>query len=108
MGRFGEQSASTVLPTHARRTKAVADGDTRLGADRGNYRTILRREGGGFVMRSLRRFFTRFRNLSARRRNDERMQEEIEEHLARQTADNIRAGFSAEEARRRAVLKFGA
>jgi hypothetical protein len=33
---------------------------------------------------------------------------EIEEHLALQTAENIRAGLSPFEARRQAVLKFGA
>ena len=36
------------------------------------------------------------------------MRAEIEEHLALQTADNIRAGLSPAEARRQAVLKFGA
>ena len=40
-------------------------------------------------------------------RNDERrLQEEIEEHLALQTQENMRAGFSPSEARRQAVLKF--
>jgi macrolide transport system ATP-binding/permease protein len=33
---------------------------------------------------------------------------EIEEHLAMQTAENVRAGLSPDEARRQAVLKFGA
>src|SRR5262249_12062226 len=33
---------------------------------------------------------------------------EIEEHLAQQTEDNIRAGLPAAEARRQAMLKFGA
>ncbi len=32
----------------------------------------------------------------------------MEEHLAQQTAENLRAGLSAGEARRQAVLKFGA
>jgi predicted permease len=36
------------------------------------------------------------------------LQEEIEEHLALQTADNLRAGLSPVEARRQAMLKFGA
>jgi predicted permease len=36
------------------------------------------------------------------------MEEEIEEHLALQTAENLRAGLSPAEARRRAILKFGA
>ena len=36
------------------------------------------------------------------------MRAEIEEHLALQTAENLRAGLSPVEARRQAVLKFGA
>jgi len=37
-----------------------------------------------------------------------RLQAEIEDHLAQQTADYIRAGMPAAEARRQALLKFGA
>lgn len=59
-------------------------------------------------MRLLRRLFKRLINTLTRRRNDERLKEEIEEHLALQTADNIRAGLPPAEARRQAVLKFGA
>lgn len=59
-------------------------------------------------MKSLQRFFARLSNLAAVRRADQRWREEIEEHLAQQTADNLRAGMSAAEARRQAVLKFGA
>jgi predicted permease len=59
-------------------------------------------------MRSLRRFLTRLANLAATRRHDERLKEEIEEHLALQTAENLRAGFPPAEARRQAMLKFGA
>src|SRR4029077_20972112 len=62
---------------------------------------------GGFVMRSLRRFFTRMFNLPSRRVYDERLREEIEEHIALQTAENLRAGLSPVEARRQAILKFG-
>jgi predicted permease len=40
--------------------------------------------------------------------DEDRLQLEIEEHLALQTAENRRAGLSAIEARRQAVLKFGA
>jgi hypothetical protein len=36
-----------------------------------------------------------------------RLQEEMEEHLALQTADHVRAGLSPSEARRQALLKFG-
>jgi predicted permease len=59
-------------------------------------------------MRFLRRFLTRLRNYSTKRRDDERLREEIEEHIALQTAENVRAGLSSVEARRRAMLKFGA
>src|SRR5882762_3854363 len=58
-------------------------------------------------MKSLRRFLTRLFNLAARRAQDERLREEIEEHIALQTAENLRAGLSAVEARRQAMLKFG-
>ena len=58
-------------------------------------------------MRFLRRFLTRLANFATRRRNDERLKEEIEEHLALQTAENLRAGVSPAEARRQALLKFG-
>src|SRR5688572_10072162 len=43
-----------------------------------------------------------------RRQDEQRLKEEIEEHLALQTAENLRAGLSPAEARRQAVLKFGA
>jgi predicted permease len=59
-------------------------------------------------MKTLRRFFTRLRNLAIGRRSDDRLREEIEEHMALQTNENIRAGLSPLEARRQAVLKFGA
>ena len=59
-------------------------------------------------MRFLRRFFTRLGNLAVKRRHDERLKEEIEEHLALQTAENLRAGLPPVEARRQAMLKFGA
>src|SRR6516165_10460078 len=59
-------------------------------------------------MRTPRRFFARLLNSVTRRRDNERLREEIEEHLALETADNLRAGLSPAEARRQAVLKFGA
>jgi predicted permease len=58
-------------------------------------------------MKSLRRFFTRVINSAARRTQDERLREEIEEHIALQIAENLRAGLSPVEARRQAMLKFG-
>jgi hypothetical protein len=59
-------------------------------------------------VKSLRRFFTRLSNFAAGRRADQRLQEEIAEHLAFQTEENLRAGMSPAEAHRQAVLKLGA
>ena len=59
-------------------------------------------------MRSLRRFLRRMSSWTQTRSDEERLRAEIEDHIARQTADNIRAGLSPVEARRQAVLKFGA
>jgi hypothetical protein len=58
-------------------------------------------------MKSLRRFLTRLSNSTVRRAQEERLREEIEEHLALQTAENLRAGLAPAEARRQALLKFG-
>jgi putative ABC transport system permease protein len=59
-------------------------------------------------MRFLRRFLVRLASLIGARREDQRLQEEIEEHIALQTLENLRAGLPQSEARRQAVLKFGA
>src|ERR1700758_498525 len=58
-------------------------------------------------MKSWRRFFARLLNLGTAHAQDERLREEIEGHIALQTQENIRAGLSPVEARRRAILKFG-
>src|ERR1700674_632383 len=58
-------------------------------------------------MKPMKRLFTRVRNFAAMRRGDERLHEEMQEHLALQTGENIRAGMAPEEARRQARLKFG-
>jgi len=59
-------------------------------------------------MRLLRRFLARLKNFATGRQDDQRLREEMEEHLAQQTAENLRAGMAPAEARRQAVLKFGA
>jgi predicted permease len=59
-------------------------------------------------MKPVKRFLTRLLKSALKRRDDKRLQEEMEEHLALQTADNLRAGLSPSEARRQALLKFGA
>ena len=58
-------------------------------------------------MRTLRRFWKRLSSWATRQQDEERLRAEIEEHLALQTAENVRAGLSPAEARRQAVLKFG-
>jgi predicted permease len=59
-------------------------------------------------MKTLRRFMARLLNFVTRRKAEERMREEIDEHIALQMAENLRAGLSPTEARRAAILKFGA
>jgi predicted permease len=58
-------------------------------------------------MRALRRFLIRLTTTATRRRDDERLREELEDHIALQTEANVRNGLPAAEARRLAVLKVG-
>ena len=58
-------------------------------------------------MRFLRRFVIRFSNFATRQSVDQRLQEEIAEHLAFQTEENLRAGMSPTETRRQAAIKLG-
>ncbi len=58
-------------------------------------------------MRPLRRFLSRLFSWAVAQRDEERLRAEIEEHLALQTAENLRAGLSPAEAQREAALKFG-
>jgi predicted permease len=58
-------------------------------------------------MRHIRRFFKRLSFWATRQKDEARLRAEIEEHLALQTAENLRAGLSQVEARREAMLKFG-
>jgi len=59
-------------------------------------------------MKTLRRFFKRLSWWATARKDEERLRAEVEAHIALQTDENIRAGLSADEARRAALLKFGA
>jgi putative ABC transport system permease protein len=59
-------------------------------------------------MKFLRRFLIRLSNFAAKRSADQRLQEEIAEHLAFQTEENLRAGMSPTEALRQAIIKLGA
>ena len=59
-------------------------------------------------MKFFRRLFIRLSNFATSRRADQRLQEEIAEHLALQIEENLRAGMPPAEARRQAALKLGA
>src|SRR5215472_4705898 len=59
-------------------------------------------------MQPLKRFLARLLNLASRQTGDQRFLEEMEEHLALQTEENLRSGMTPAEARRQARLKFGA
>jgi predicted permease len=59
-------------------------------------------------MKRARQFFMRLANLVTRRRQEDRLRAEIEEHITLQTEEYIRAGMLPAGARRKALLKFGA
>lgn len=59
-------------------------------------------------MKKLRRFVSRLISWTRTDRDEDRLRAEIEAHIALQTEDNLRAGLLLDEARRQAVLKFGA
>jgi len=58
-------------------------------------------------MKFLKRFLNRLFNSMTRQTQEDRLKEEVEEHIALQTEENLRAGLSPVEARRQAMLKFG-
>src|SRR5215467_9367250 len=57
-------------------------------------------------MKKLREFLARTFNSLLRRR-EENFNDEIDDHIAILTEENIRAGMTPTEARRQAILKFG-
>ncbi|HEY1945580.1 MAG TPA: ABC transporter permease [Bryobacteraceae bacterium] len=59
-------------------------------------------------MRTVRRFVRRLGAWRRRSQDEARLSAEIDNHIALQTAENLKAGLSPDEARRQAVLKFGA
>jgi len=58
-------------------------------------------------MRAIKRLWTRTLNFARRTSGDRRLREEMEQHVALQTEENIRAGMNPTEARRQAILKLG-
>ena len=59
-------------------------------------------------MRALRRFLIRLTASVTRRRDEERVREELEDHIALRTDEHVRAGMAPGDARRQAVLDVGA
>ena len=58
-------------------------------------------------MRGLRAWMLRVKGMLDQGRRDRQFAEEIEAHVAMQVEENMRAGMSAEEARREAIVKHG-
>jgi hypothetical protein len=58
-------------------------------------------------MKAVRRFLQRSISWARSARDEEFLRAEIDEHIAMQTAENLRGGLSPIEARRQALLKFG-
>ena len=52
--------------------------------------------------------WTRIRSMARRGEIETRLSEEIRFHIEQQTAKNLAAGMPADEARRQALIKFGA
>lgn len=58
-------------------------------------------------MRTMKRLLSRMAGVFKTQAYEQRLREEFAEHLALQTAENLQAGMTAQEARRQAMLKFG-
>ncbi|MFI5176278.1 MAG: permease prefix domain 1-containing protein, partial [Terriglobia bacterium] len=58
-------------------------------------------------MRRLRAWFLRLGGLFNKEQRDRELAEELESHLQMHIEDNLRAGMPPEEARRRALIRFG-
>lgn len=58
-------------------------------------------------MRRLRQWLIRLTTSVTRRRDETRLREEIDDHIAFETEANLRRGLPPDEARRRALLTFG-
>src|SRR5687767_1869293 len=107
MGPLRQRSKGAILSIDRGRAPAASGRGAELGGDDGADRPVLRREGGGPSLKAPRRFLSRLFLSKTRRYDEARLREEVEAHLRMQTAENVRAGMSPEEARRQAVLKFG-
>ena len=58
-------------------------------------------------MNSLRILWSRLRSLFLKRRLEDELSDEVQSHIEMQIEDHLRQGLSPEEARYRALRKFG-
>src|ERR1700756_3125961 len=92
---LGEQSAGEVLPVDGQGQAATGGRDQQMGQAGGSDRTDSPVSGaGGQIMRRCKQML-------------EGLDEDIREHIERETQDNIERGMSPEEARYAAMRKFG-
>src|SRR5262249_41376072 len=107
MGRVREQPQGALLSADAAGPKAAAGRGAELGTDGHDHRTLLCLESRGREMKRLGGLFRRSTSWTTTAGDEEFLQAEIADHIAMQTAENVRAGLSPVEARRQALLKFG-
>src|ERR1700681_353191 len=77
-----------------------------MGADDEHSRAVPG-AGRGAVLRSLRAWLLRLAGSFRKERHDREFADEMASHLQMHIEDNLRAGMSAQEARRQALLKLG-
>src|SRR5262245_19376546 len=106
MGRLREQPQGEVLPADARRPEANRARDARMGADHRNPGALPCAARAG-VMRRARALLLRLAAVVSPSRRDQDLARELESHLQMHVDDNMRAGMSPEEARRRALIQLG-
>src|SRR5262249_33410500 len=106
VGRVREHPPRPLLLDHPRRAEAAPRRDRELVA-RHRHRRALPEAVAGSRMTALRRLVSRLATLVHPRAADARIAEEIAEHLALATDDNIARGMSPEAARLAALRSFG-
>src|SRR5215510_5697625 len=107
MGRIRKQPQGSLLSADEAGPQAAAGRSAELGTDDRHHRAVFCGENRGPEMKTLRRLLRRLTSWTTTARDEEFLQAEIDDHIAMQTAENVRAGLSAVEARRQALLKFG-
>src|SRR5580698_2561801 len=103
MGSIGKQPPRPLLSPYRNRSQTTPGRDPRLGANCRHHRALFQSQSRGPAMRFLRRFFIRLSNFATGKRAEQRLREEMAEHVALQTEENMLAGMSPAEARRQAV-----